>query len=163
MRKSVEIERVTSRVETISYKEFFHEKCNILLKYKNVKKDHIKPASCLFQHLHMQNRHSTTVDIDDDMRQYSVLGRFVYELFIYEETFTLSNRWQGTFFFYQHMWACDFFSADIEVLCFLGCLVVLPKKKRIFFFVVLQNIIIFNRMLYALAEDLLVSVKRNLQ
>jgi hypothetical protein len=25
----------------------------------------------------MQNRHSTTVDIDDDMRQYSVLGRFV--------------------------------------------------------------------------------------
>ncbi|KAL5648088.1 hypothetical protein ACJX0J_042443, partial [Zea mays] len=31
----------------------------------------------------MQNRNSTTVDIDDDMRQYSVLGRFgTFSLFI---------------------------------------------------------------------------------
>jgi hypothetical protein len=45
----------------------------------------------------MQNRHSTTIDIDDDMRQYSVLGRFVVRL--QQGTF-FSRLQQGTFSLY---------------------------------------------------------------
>jgi hypothetical protein len=41
----------------------------------------------------MQNRHSTTVDIDDDMRQYSVLGRIVVRLQqgTFLQPFTIGN------------------------------------------------------------------------